>query len=103
MGLDVSLASPGTKACDAVGGAIRPQWRETGHRIKTISCQKLFHLTITLISLGWSRERGAGCCPCAWGNDRTLPPLAAAFRPAGHTARSSGPDGFPPQSMREAP
>src|SRR6266550_7190236 len=29
MGLDVSLASPGTKACDSVGGAIRPQWRET--------------------------------------------------------------------------
>jgi len=24
----VSLATPGTEACDAVGGASRPQWRE---------------------------------------------------------------------------
>ena len=24
----VSLATPGTKACDAVGGAFRPEWRE---------------------------------------------------------------------------
>jgi hypothetical protein len=24
----VSLATPGTEACDAVGGALRPQWRE---------------------------------------------------------------------------
>jgi hypothetical protein len=23
-----SLATPGTEACDAVGGAFRPQWRE---------------------------------------------------------------------------
>jgi len=22
------MATPGTKACDAVGGALRPQWRE---------------------------------------------------------------------------
>ena len=24
----VSLATPGTEACDAVGGALRPEWRE---------------------------------------------------------------------------
>ena len=24
----VSLAPPGTKACDAAGGAFRPEWRE---------------------------------------------------------------------------
>jgi len=24
----VSLATPGTEACDAMGGAFRPQWRE---------------------------------------------------------------------------
>jgi hypothetical protein len=24
----VSLATPGTEACDAVGGALRPKWRE---------------------------------------------------------------------------
>jgi hypothetical protein len=27
-GLYASLASPGTKACDAVGGAFRLEWRE---------------------------------------------------------------------------
>jgi hypothetical protein len=27
-GLYASLASPGTRACDAVGGAFRPEWRE---------------------------------------------------------------------------
>jgi hypothetical protein len=24
----VSLATPATEACDAVGGALRPEWRE---------------------------------------------------------------------------
>jgi len=27
-GLYASLAAPGTKACDAVGGAFGPEWRE---------------------------------------------------------------------------
>src|SRR6266702_7267938 len=49
------------------------------------------------------REREAGCCPFVSGNERTLPPLAEAFRLAGQTARSLGPDGFPAQSTREAP
>jgi hypothetical protein len=26
--ISVSLATPGTEACDAVGGALRPEWRE---------------------------------------------------------------------------
>jgi hypothetical protein len=39
--LYASLAAPGTKACDAVGGAFRPEWRDRPVRTKsssTLSC-----------------------------------------------------------------
>src|SRR5260370_40823172 len=49
------------------------------------------------------RETEVGCFPCVSGNERTLPPWAEAFRLAGQTVHSLGPDGFPAQSMREAP
>jgi Protein of unknown function (DUF1569) len=34
--LRVSLATPGTKACDAIGGASRPEWRE-GQRSRSLT------------------------------------------------------------------
>jgi hypothetical protein len=48
---------------------------QTDHLTRRISCQKLFHLTIKWTSAGL-REREAGWCPFASGNERTLPPSA---------------------------
>jgi len=55
--LYASLASPGTKACDAVGGTIRPEWREgpvrTGSR-STISCGAWCTSTSTALPGGFN-------------------------------------------------
>lgn len=49
----VSLASPGTKAWDAVGGAFRPEWREgpvSTRSSSTISCGRRALIRV------WSRS-----------------------------------------------
>jgi hypothetical protein len=58
----VSLATPGTKACDAVGGAFRPQWREWPGRNEGIVWATPAHLVngsrlhreLLLRPRGWS-------------------------------------------------
>jgi hypothetical protein len=66
----VSMATPGTEACDAIGGALRPKWREWPERgiRRVVSKPVAFGLLLAALfallpSCPSDRHRGGGHPP----------------------------------------
>src|SRR5207302_7561725 len=91
--LYTSLAPPGTKACDAGGGAFRPEWREGPVRTRcpgAISCGPGALLRVARLSGLETRFRGDIELLARYLGKMQLEPIIRLRKSVGSTSRAAG-------------